>query len=309
MGKLDGKVVVITAGSSGMALAMAKLFVKEGAYVFITGRDQGRLDDAVKEIGSGVTGVQGDASNLDDLDRLYDTVNQKKGKIDIFFASAGRGSFATLADASQTHFDEIFDLNVRGTFFTVQKALPLFSAGGSIILNGSTAGVQGTAAFSAYSASKAAIRSFARCWLLELKDRNIRVNVLSPGTIDTAILAPIRRGRQGVPEIPNSSGHSRAPGRDCGNYAVPCVRRRKFRKWCGIACRWRSSTDLGCVPPTAVASSIGTPSEDGAFRAKASVLWHLSVSNAAVSSVRALQCRSEGIDRLSRRSTHIFSFI
>jgi NAD(P)-dependent dehydrogenase (short-subunit alcohol dehydrogenase family) len=212
MGKLDGKVAVITAGSSGMALATAKLFVKEGAYVFITGRDQGRLDEAVKEIGSGVTGVQGDASNLDDLDRLYDTVNQEKGKIDILFASAGRGSFATLADASQTHFDEIFDLNVRGTFFTAQKALPLFATGGSIILNGSTAGVQGTAAFSAYSASKAAIRSFARCWLLELKDRNIRVNVLSPGTIDTAILAPfgedgkeylrsqIPRGTLGRPE-------------------------------------------------------------------------------------------------------------
>jgi NAD(P)-dependent dehydrogenase (short-subunit alcohol dehydrogenase family) len=212
MGKLDGKVAVITAGTSGMALATAKLFVKEGAYVFITGRDHKRLDDAVREIGLNVTGVQGDASNLDDLDSLYEIVKREKGQIDILFASAGRGSFASLAEASQEHFDEIFDLNVRGTFFTAQKAVPLLRNGGSIILNGSTAGVQGTPAFSVYSASKAAIRSLARCWLLELKDRNIRVNVLSPGTIDTAILAPfgeegreylrslIPRGRLGQPE-------------------------------------------------------------------------------------------------------------
>jgi NAD(P)-dependent dehydrogenase (short-subunit alcohol dehydrogenase family) len=190
MGKLDGKVAVITGGTSGMALASAKLFVKEGAYVFITGRNQDKLDAAISEIGGNVTGVQGDAANLGDLDRLYETVKREKGKIDILFASAGRGALATLEDATEEHFDEIYDLNVRGTFFTAKKALPLFTDNGSIILNASTAGSKGAPAFSVYASSKAAIRSFARNWLLELKDRGIRVNVVSPGTIDTAILEP-----------------------------------------------------------------------------------------------------------------------
>ncbi len=191
MGKLDGKIAVITAGTSGMALATAKLFVEEGAYVFITGRRQDVLDKAVQEIGRNVTGVQGDASKLEDLDRLYATVQREKGAIDVLFASAGRGEFATLEQVSEQHFDETFDLNVRGTLFTVQKALPLFRDNGSIILNGSIAGVRGFPAFGVYAASKAAVRSFARTWLNELKDRRIRVNVISPGPIDTPILAPL----------------------------------------------------------------------------------------------------------------------
>jgi NAD(P)-dependent dehydrogenase (short-subunit alcohol dehydrogenase family) len=191
MGKLEGKVAVITAATSGMALATAKLFVDEGAYVFITGRRQEKLEEAVKAIGRNVTGVQGDASNLDDLDRLYQTVKNEKGKIDVLFASAGRGEFAKIDEVTEEHFDTTFDLNVRGTLFTVQKALPFFSDGGSIIMNGSIASIKGLPAFGVYSASKAAVRSFARTWLVELKDRNIRVNVLSPGTIDTAILDPL----------------------------------------------------------------------------------------------------------------------
>jgi NAD(P)-dependent dehydrogenase (short-subunit alcohol dehydrogenase family) len=191
MGKLEGKVAVITAATSGMALATAKLFVEEGAYVFITGRRQEKLDEAVRLIGKNVTGVQGDASNLADLDRLYETVKREKGKIDILFASAGRGEFAKLEEVTEEHFDTTFDLNVRGTLFTVQKALPLFNDNGSIILNGSIASIKGYPAFGVYSASKAAVRSFARTWLLELKERGIRVNILSPGPIDTAIMEPL----------------------------------------------------------------------------------------------------------------------
>jgi NAD(P)-dependent dehydrogenase (short-subunit alcohol dehydrogenase family) len=191
MGKLDGKVAVVTAATSGMALATAKLFVEEGAYVFITGRRQDKLDEAVKKIGRNVTGVQGDASNLDDLDRLYETVRKTKGKIDVLFASGGTGELINLADVTPEHFDNTFDLNVRGTLFTVQKALPLFNDGGSIFMNGSIASIKGFPSFSVYSASKAAVRSFARTWLLDLKDRKIRVNVLSPGTIDTPILDPL----------------------------------------------------------------------------------------------------------------------
>src|SRR5271169_950898 len=191
MGKLEGKVAVITAATSGMALATAKLFVDEGAYVFITGRRKEKLDEAAKLIGKNVTGVQGDAANLTDLDRLYETVKREKGKIDILFASAGQGEFATLEQVTEEHFDKTFDLNARGTLFTVQKALPLFNDNGSIFMNGSIAGIKGFPGFGVYSASKAALRSFARTWLLELKDRGIRVNVLSPGTIDTPILDPL----------------------------------------------------------------------------------------------------------------------
>jgi NAD(P)-dependent dehydrogenase (short-subunit alcohol dehydrogenase family) len=212
MGKLEGKVAVITAATSGMALATAKLFVEEGAYVFITGRRQDKLDEAVKLIGRNVTGVQGDASNLADLDRLYQTVQREKGRIDILFASAGRGELASLGQVTEEHFDTTFDLNVRGTLFTVQKALPLFNDNGSIFLNGSIASIKGIPSFGVYSASKAAVRSFARTWLVELKDRRIRVNILSPGTIDTPILQPlgadaiekfkalIPRGEMGRPE-------------------------------------------------------------------------------------------------------------
>ena len=184
MAKLEGKVAVITGGTSGMALATAQLFVEEGAYVFITGRRQEQLDKAIKEIGKNVTGVQGDAGNLADLDRLFDTVKKEKGHFDILFASAGIGDLNTpLVAATEKYFDDLFTVNVRGTFFTAQKALPLLRDGGSIILNTSIANVMGQPGASVYSASKAAVRSFARTWTNELKDRKIRVNALSPGAI------------------------------------------------------------------------------------------------------------------------------
>ncbi|HVR21849.1 MAG TPA: SDR family oxidoreductase [Candidatus Polarisedimenticolia bacterium] len=185
MGKLKGKVAVITGGSSGLALASANRFVEEGAYVFIVGRRQEALDEAVKLIGRNVTGVRGDVSNLDDLDRLFDTVKREKGKIDILFASAGKGEAAKLGEITEQHFDAGFGLIVRGTLFTVQKALPLLNDGASIIMTGSVASVKGFPGFGVYAASKAALRSFARTWLNELKGRHIRVNVLSPGQVDT----------------------------------------------------------------------------------------------------------------------------
>ncbi len=191
MGKLEGKVAVITGATSGMALATAKLFVAEGAYVFITGRRKDKLEEAAASIGSNVTAVQGDAANLADLDRLYETVKREKGRIDVLFASAGQGEFGKLGDITEEHFDKIFGLNTRGTLFTVQKALPLFADGGSIILNASIAHLKGFPGFSVYAGSKAALRSFARSCLMDLKDRNIRVNVLSPGTIDTPVLDPL----------------------------------------------------------------------------------------------------------------------
>ena len=194
MGKLAGKVAVITAATSGMALATAKLFIEEGAYVFITGRRQKQLDDAVKAIGRNVTGVQGDAGNLADLDRLYDVVKREQGRIDVLFASAGVGEFAPIGEVTEEHFDKTFGLNVRGTLFTVQKALPLIVDGGSIIMNGSVASVKGFPAFGVYNASKAAVRSFARTWTVDLKARKIRVNVLSPGTIDTGIFDGLPAG-------------------------------------------------------------------------------------------------------------------
>jgi NAD(P)-dependent dehydrogenase (short-subunit alcohol dehydrogenase family) len=192
MGKLEGKVAVITGATSGMALATAKLFVEEGAYVFITGRRQPQLDAAVREIGKNVTGVQGDAASLADLDRLYQTVKSKKGHIDILFASAGVGDLNVPLEAvTEKNFDATFNVNARGTLFTVQKALPLLRDGASVILNGSIAGVKGLPGMSVYNASKAAVRSFARTWTAELKTRKIRVNVISPGPIDTAIFVGV----------------------------------------------------------------------------------------------------------------------
>jgi NAD(P)-dependent dehydrogenase (short-subunit alcohol dehydrogenase family) len=192
MQKLKGKVAVITGATSGMALATAKLFVEEGAYVFITGRRQEQLDAAVKDIGQNVTGVQGDAGNLADLDRLYGTVKAEKGNIDIVFASAGVGDFnVPLGAITEANFDNTFNVNVRGTLFTVQKALPLIRDGGSIILNGSIASSKGFPGLSVYNASKAAVRSFARSWTSDLKNRKIRINVISPGTIDTGIFVGV----------------------------------------------------------------------------------------------------------------------
>ena len=184
-GKLAGKVAVVTGGTSGIGLATARRFVQEGAFVFITGRRQEELDRAAREIGPNAFPVRGDVSKLADLDALYATVEREKGKIDVLFANAGSGSFAPLGSITEEHFDQIFDLNVRGLLFTVQKALPLFRDGGTIVLNASIVSTRGTAAFSVYSASKAAVRSFARTWSTDLKGRGIRVNVVSPGIIPT----------------------------------------------------------------------------------------------------------------------------
>jgi NAD(P)-dependent dehydrogenase (short-subunit alcohol dehydrogenase family) len=185
MGRLEGKIAVITGGNSGIGLAAAKRFVAEGAEVFVTGRRQDELDKAVEAIGSRVTAVQGDVSNLDDLDRLFAIVRAERGRIDILFANAGLGAMAPIGEISEASFDQIFDVNVKGTLFTVQKALALMGTGGSIILTGSTTGSMGTPAFSVYSATKAAIRNFARSWALDLKTTGIRVNVLSPGPTAT----------------------------------------------------------------------------------------------------------------------------
>jgi len=190
-GKLAGKVAVITGGSTGMGLATAKRFVAEGAYVFITGRRQAELDAAVKEIGSNVTGVRGDVSKLADLDRLYETVKREKGSLDIVYANAGIGEWVAFADVTEDHFDRIIGVNVKGVLFTVKKALPLLRDGGAILMTGSVAGSKGISNFTVYNASKAAVRSFARTWASELKARKIRVNVLSPGPIDTPILGPL----------------------------------------------------------------------------------------------------------------------
>ena len=188
MSKLQGKIAVVTGGNSGIGLATAKRFVEEGAYVFITGRRQAELDKAVKEIGRNVTAVQGDVTNLDDLDRLYATVKETKGVIDVLVANAGFVELKTIDQISPAHFDKTFDINTKGLLFTVQKALPLMHQGGSIILVSSIANSKAMPSYTAYSASKAAIRSFARTWTLELKDRGIRVNTLSPGPVDTPII-------------------------------------------------------------------------------------------------------------------------
>jgi NAD(P)-dependent dehydrogenase (short-subunit alcohol dehydrogenase family) len=213
MGKLDGKVAVITGATSGMALAGAKLFVDEGAHVFISGRRKDALDEAVKQIGRNVTGVQGDSANLADLDRLFETVKQKKGVVDVLWASAGAGQPGSLAEVTEEQFDATFSVNARGTFFTVQKALPLLNDGGSIFMTGSNASLRGYPNFSVYAASKALLPAYARVWVSELRDRRIRVNVLTPGQVASPmmeeVLTPemktqfeslIPRGKMGRPE-------------------------------------------------------------------------------------------------------------
>jgi len=215
MKKLEGKVAVITGGSSGIGLATAQRFAsEEGAYVFITGRRQNELDAAVKQIGKNVSGVQGDVSNLADLDRLYTTVKEQKGRIDILFANAGVAELVPLGEITEAHFDKTFGINVKGLLFTVQKALPLFQDArrGSIILNASIGASKGFPATSVYSATKAAIRSFARTWTVELKQRKIRVNAISPGPIETpmssgadeqlmrSIISSVPMGRMGSPD-------------------------------------------------------------------------------------------------------------
>ncbi|MGA7936730.1 MAG: SDR family oxidoreductase [Kovacikia sp.] len=185
MSKVDGKIALVTGGTSGIGLATAKRLVAEGAYVFITGRRQPELDAAVKDIGKNVTGVQSDVSKLADLDRLFATIKQEQGHLDVIFANAGGGSIAPLGAITEEHFDKTFNTNVKGLLFTVQKALPLLPDGASIILNASITSIKGTPAFSVYSATKAAVRSFARNWILDLKDRQIRVNAISPGVVPT----------------------------------------------------------------------------------------------------------------------------
>ena len=190
--RLEGKTAVITGGNSGIGLATARRFVQEGAYVFITGRRQNELDKAVKQIGKNATSVQGDVTNLEDLDRLYDTVKEQKGGIDILFANSGIVEFAPLGSITESHFDNVFNINVKGLLFTVQKALPLFQGGGSIILTASTAASKGIEGFSVYSATKA--WSFARSWTVDLKPRKIRVNAVSPGMISTPMLSGLGMG-------------------------------------------------------------------------------------------------------------------
>ena len=208
MDKLEGKIALITGGNSGIGLATAKRFVNEGAYVFITGRREPELAAAVKEIGRNVTGVQGDVSNLADLDRLFAQIKREKGKLDIVFANAGVARFAALGTITEDLYDSIFDINVKGLLFTVQKALPLLPDGASIILNASIVASKGLPANSVYSATKAAIRSFARTWTTDLKDRRIRVNAVSPGSIDTPglsnLLASSETGQQRLKMISNA---------------------------------------------------------------------------------------------------------
>ena len=199
--KLEGKIAVITGGSSGIGLATAKGFVAEGAYVFITGRRRSELDAAVSEIGKNVIGIQSDVSNLADLDKLYNTVKEQKGHIDILFANAGIGEFAPLGEISEEYFDKIFGINVKGLLFTVQKALPLFQDGSSIILNASIAASKGIEAFSVYNATKAVVRSFARTWTVDLRHRKIRVNAVSPGPIDTPAVEGLVQNKEQVEEL------------------------------------------------------------------------------------------------------------
>jgi NAD(P)-dependent dehydrogenase (short-subunit alcohol dehydrogenase family) len=199
-GKLEGKIALVTGGTAGIGLATAQRFGKEGAYVFVTGRRQAELDAAAKVMSGHFTAVKADSSNLDDLDNLFALIKREKGRLDIVQANAGGGSFAPIGGISEQHFDHTFDTNVKGRLFTVQKALPLVPDGGSIIMTASTAGSTAMPSFSVYSASKAAIRSFARCRTLDLKDRKICVNVASPGPIETpgiAGLAPNEEQRRG----------------------------------------------------------------------------------------------------------------
>src|SRR6266487_2826316 len=208
MGTLDRKIELITGGQSGIGLATAKQFVNEGAYVFITGRRQSELDAAVKQIGKSVTAVQGDVSKLGDLDRLFAQIKREKSRLDIVFANAGVAKYAPFGTITEEHYDSIFNINVKGLLFTVQKALPLLPDGASVILNASIVASKGFSSNSVYSATKAAVRSFARTWTTDLKDRRIRVNAVSPGFIDTPglreLLASAAVGEERVKMIATS---------------------------------------------------------------------------------------------------------
>jgi NAD(P)-dependent dehydrogenase (short-subunit alcohol dehydrogenase family) len=201
MGQLDGKTAIVTGGTSGIGLATAQRFAAEGAHVIVTGRRAAAVEAAVAKIGPNATGVRGDVSDLADLDRLYDTLAEQGRRIDVLFANAGVGSFASLEQVTEEHFDQTFGVNVRGLLFTVQKALPLLNDGASVILTGSTAGTVGNEAFGVYGASKAAVRSFARTWAAELKGRAIRVNAISPGTIDTPGIDGLAPSQDQAPQL------------------------------------------------------------------------------------------------------------
>ncbi|MDL2404344.1 SDR family oxidoreductase [Rhizobium calliandrae] len=211
--KLEGKIAIVTGGSAGIGFGTAKRFVQEGAYVFITGRRQAELDKAVAEIGRNVTAIQADASNLADIDRIYSIVKERAGRIDVLFVNAGFYELGTFGEITEEHFDKTFNTNVRGLLFAVQKALPLLAKGSSVILNGSIASMKGYPSFSVYDATKAAVRSFARGWIVDLKGRDIRINVLSPGHTETpglaaladenvrnAMMVNVPLGRMGTPD-------------------------------------------------------------------------------------------------------------
>lgn len=191
MSRLQGKTAVVTGGGSGIGLGAAQRFVDEGAFVYLFGRRQAALDAAVVRLGNSARAVRGSVTDLADLDRLYQAVKAERGRLDILFANAGTGSFAPLGGITPEHYDQIFDVNVKGLIFTVQKALPLMSAGASIILTGSSTGVMGTPQFSIYSATKAAVRNLARSWSLDLRQTGIRVNVLSPGPTRTELAVEV----------------------------------------------------------------------------------------------------------------------
>jgi len=218
MGKLQGKIALVTGGNSGIGLATAKRFLADGAeHVYITGRRQDALDAAVKEIGKGVTAVQGDVSKLADLDKVVGVIKQKHGRLDVVFANAGGGEFLKLADATEAHFDKYFNINVKGVLFTLQKALPLLTDGASVIFNGSVAGSKGMEMFGVYNATKAAVRSLARTWAMELKGRKIRVNVVSPGPIVT----PAIEGLAGSKEAADAMFEEMAKGVPLGRAGQP----------------------------------------------------------------------------------------
>jgi len=251
--KLEGKVAVITGGNSGIGLATAQRFADEGAHVFITGRRQAELDRAVKEIGPDAVGVPGDVSNLADLDRLYAAVKQQAGRIDVLFANAGGGEMAPLGSITEASVDKMFATNVKGVVFTVQKSLPLFHDGGSIILNASVAGSKGMEAFSVYSATKAAVRSFARSWTVELKSRRIRVNAVSPGPTRHGQAWLVRRPGQRLhggrrdrrPHGPHGTGGRNRQGR-----ALPRLRRQQLRHGRRALRGRRHGADLTTPVPT-----------------------------------------------------------
>lgn len=223
-GKFHNKVVVVTGGTSGIGLATAKRFAAEGAFVFITGRRQQELDAAVRTIGGGASGVRADMSKPADIDRLYDAVQQKHSQIDVLFANAGGGSMLPLGAITEEQYEDTFGSNVKGVIFTVQKALPLLRDGASVILTGSTAGATGTAAFSVYGASKAAVRSLARSWTLDLKERGIRINVVSPGPVKLRAWSDWP-----APTPPSSRGSSTTWRRRCRSAASP-IRMRSLRR-------------------------------------------------------------------------------